>query len=416
MFDLSTSNELQQQLPTLPFMVMEQSLRNDIDDLVKSQWPKAKLAIVCDRNTYEALGERVYKALKRFEPSLILLSDPVEVDDAALAQIEKESSACDALIAVGSGTINDLCKYSAAKHDKPYIVLPTAASMNGYVSANASITLEGHKTTLPARMPQAVFCDLSVITAAPSRLAKSGLGDSVARSTAQVDWLLSHLLLGTTYREQPFSLLTTREPQLFDQAKGIAYSDPATIRLLMEILLLSGFGMTLSGGSYPASQAEHMVAHAFNMGRSHHSRHVNPMMLAPILHGEEIAVTTLTIAAKQERLLQSTVRYDMQPFHAQQIQALYGEVTAESAQQAFAQKYTRMQELARGGEIISNWPSIAERLASVMLPAAKIRAVLEAAQCPTTIEALQWDAKEYDEALQSARFLRDRFTCLDLRN
>ena len=61
----------------------------------------------------------------------------------------------DALVAVGSGTINDLCKYAAAKDGKPYVVFATAPSMNGYTSMNAAITVDGHKKTLPAATPRA---------------------------------------------------------------------------------------------------------------------------------------------------------------------------------------------------------------------------------------------------------------------
>ena len=57
----------------------------------------------------------------------------------------------DALVAVGSGTINDLCKYAAAQDGKPYAVFATAPSMNGYTSKNAAITVDGHKKSLPAR-------------------------------------------------------------------------------------------------------------------------------------------------------------------------------------------------------------------------------------------------------------------------
>ena len=71
--------------------------------------------------------------------------------------VERLRRACahaDALVAVGSGTINDLCKYAAAKDGKPYAVFATAPSMNGYTSKNAAITVDGHKKSLPAGAPR----------------------------------------------------------------------------------------------------------------------------------------------------------------------------------------------------------------------------------------------------------------------
>ena len=40
-----------------------------------------------------------------------------------------------------------------------------------------------------------------MLAAAPPRLIRAGLGDSACRSTAQADWLLSHMLLDRPYRQ-----------------------------------------------------------------------------------------------------------------------------------------------------------------------------------------------------------------------
>ena len=121
------------------------------------------------------------------------------------------AAAADAWIAVGSGTINDLCKYAAAQDAKPYAVFGTAPSMNGFTSVNAAITVNGLKRSLPAAAPVGVFLDLKVLSAAPKRMILSGLGDSLCRPTAQTDWLLAHLLLDQPYRELPFALLAEDE-------------------------------------------------------------------------------------------------------------------------------------------------------------------------------------------------------------
>ena len=106
-------------------------------------------------------------------------------DEETVAKLVETTQDAEALVAVGSGTINDICKYSAANTGKPYVVFGTAPSMNGYVSENAAITIHGHKKSLPARAPLAAFLDLGVMAAAPARMIRSGLGDSLCRSTAQ---------------------------------------------------------------------------------------------------------------------------------------------------------------------------------------------------------------------------------------
>ena len=107
----------------------------------------------------------------------------------------------------------------APSDGKPYVVFATAPSMNGYTSVNAAIT---------DRRPQEIAGGAgagrrrssisTVLAAAPPRMIRSGLGDSLCRPTAQADWLLAHLLLDQPYRTMPFVLLEDDEAQLFAES------------------------------------------------------------------------------------------------------------------------------------------------------------------------------------------------------
>ena len=136
---------------------------------------------------------------------------------------------------------------------------------------------------------------LDVLARAPVRLIRAGLGDSLCRPTAQADWLLAHLLHGQPYREAPFALLAEDEGALLADPEALVAGDREAIARLARTLVLSGFGMSICGGSYPASQGEHLVSHYADM---------RPPPGAPAsLHGEQIGVTTLTMARLQERVL-----------------------------------------------------------------------------------------------------------------
>ena len=170
-----------------------------------------------DPQTFDALGAVVERALGgRAEVASIRLPEHPHADSATVERLRAAAAASDAIVAVGSGTINDLCKHAAALDRKPYAVFATAPSMNGYTSVNAAITVDGHKKTLAAAAPRGVFVDLEVLARAPVRLIRAGIGDSICRSTAQSDWLLSHFLHGTTYRAAPFALLAADEPAWLD--------------------------------------------------------------------------------------------------------------------------------------------------------------------------------------------------------
>jgi len=407
MFFQETEALLHKSLPDVPRMVISRSLKHDIDDLVAMVFPSGRLAVVDDDYTAQAFGDEVFRALKgRFDCIHITLEAPTANKD-TVEELRRKTARCDALVAVGSGTISDLCKYASFLSAKPYIVFPTAASMNGYLSANASICVDGYKKTFAAHMPGAVLCDTLVIAAAPPHLNKSGLGDSLARSTAQADWLLSHLLLGTAYDETPFELLKPLELYLHDNARGIAKGDRQSLELLMQTLLLSGLGMTIAGGSYPASQGEHMIAHAMGM--------LSP---SPVIrkeetfHGEEIGVTTLTMAKMQEKLLRGWPAFASPDFPAEIIEKLFGSKITEEAKKAYKIKQEKLDSYLHVNN--RDWEAVAGRIEPVMIPSARIHAILKAAECPDTPGMLGWDIKTWQIAITYARFLRDRFTFLDL--
>lgn len=406
MFSAPITSLLESKLPQLPKLLAAPSFRHDFDDLLAMLPAPDTIALIDDHDTSAALGDALFRALKsRYTITRIACGKAPVADRETIESIRSKTKKSQLFIGVGSGTISDLCKYASHLDGKPYIMFPTAASMNGYLSANASITIDGYKTTLPAHLPQAVFCDYGVIAAAPARLHKSGLGDSLARPTAQVDWRLSHLLLGTPYDETPFQLTQELEPGLFDSARGLALSDPSSVKLLMQSLLLSGLGMTIAGGSYPASQSEHMIAHAFEM--------LKPSA-PPSLHGEQIGVTAITAATRHEQLFTKIPTLASMEFPGD-IKAAFGEAAADTAKTAFRAKQEKVEEAMLTNDIIKKrWHDIAHALHPLMLSSARITEILTQAQAPRRTESLGWQAADYAAAQKYARYLRDRFTGLDL--
>ena len=277
-------------------VVIAESLAGDEADLVAALGLGRRLCVVSDPVTREVLGARVERALAAIgDTTPVVLPGQPHADAATVELVRAASRGADGLVAVGSGTLNDVCKYAAALDGKPYVVFGTAPSMNGYTSVNAAITVDGLKKSLAAAAARGVYLDLAVLAAAPVRLIRAGLGDSLCRPTAQADWLLAHLLRGEPYREAPFALLAEDEARLLAEPEALVRGDRAAIARLARTLVLSGFGMTICGGSYPASQGEHLISHYADMRGAPD--------WPPSFHGEQIGVTTLTMARLQERLL-----------------------------------------------------------------------------------------------------------------
>jgi len=391
-------------------VVIEDSLDGAEAELVAALDLGRRLAIVADEDTFAALGRRVERALaSRFVVQRLVLDRAPHADAATLARLTTCLDArTDAVVAVGSGTINDLCKMAAQQRECPQIVFATAPSMNGYTSLSASITEGGLKRSIRAATPVGVFFDLRVMAAAPPRMIRAGLGDSVCRPTAQADWLLAHLVLDRPYREAPFAMLAGDEPALFAQSRALIAGDLAVMRRLVRTLVLSGFGMTVAGGSYPASQGEHLISHYIDMMR--------PPGVPAALHGEQIAVSALAMARLQDAILARDVPPVLHETAVRRDDVLrrYGPERGEACWQELASKRLdrgRAEELS--ARLAARWDAMRARLQAVTLGAARMTEVLAAAGAPTSPADLGWPAALFDDAIAHAREIRNRYTFLD---
>lgn len=392
-------------------VVIAPSLRNAAIDLVTNIGFGKKLLVVSDATTHEILGSRVVSELaSAFTVDELVFSKSPYADLQTVEQIEarQASGMANALIAVGSGTINDLCKYAAHRQRVPYAVFATAPSMNGYSSVSAAVSVHGHKKSLPATAANGIFADLGILAKAPTRMIRSGFGDSISRSTSQTDWLFTHLLLDQPYRQAPFILLEEDERELLLKPERLIQGDMKAVELLMRNLTLSGFGMTIAGSSQPASQGEHLISHYLEM--------MPPENWSPAFHGEQVAVATITMARLQEKMLEDTAPL-LRPTEIEEkdLVAHFGGDLGHSCWQGFSKKRLDADQANHLTQRLQrDWPAIRSRLNAIRRSAKEIKAALKRVDAPVKPEDIGLTDKQYKQAVLHAREIRDRFTFLDL--
>ncbi len=394
-------------------IVIDRALAKNASDLVASLDLGSHIFVISDPETRNAMGAEVVENLSsQFTVSEFVLPTlphpDMETVDLIRAQIST-NPAVSGIVSVGSGTICDLGKYVSHQLGLPFAVFGTAPSMNGYTSVNAAITEHGHKKSLSATAARGVFLDLDVLAGAPHRLIASGFGDSICRSTAQTDWLAAHLILGTPYREAPFMLLRDEEDTLVAGAAALIEGDTDAIRVLARTLVFSGLGMTICGGSYPASQSEHLISHFIDM--------LGDADWPLSYHGEHISVTTLTCSSLQESLYRngSAPVIQANTETEQDLVAEFGEELGQSCWSSFRDKMLSSDEAAEANvRLTANWPDVCGQLDQVMRPLTEIRSTLEAVKAPTKPQDIGVPAAFYSRAVRKSRLIRDRFTCLDI--
>ncbi|MGI9420175.1 MAG: iron-containing alcohol dehydrogenase [Geminicoccaceae bacterium] len=361
-------------------------------------------AIVCDPTTYDVLARRIAGAIPG--ATLTVLDKP-RADEATATALFDQTRHADALIAVGSGTLNDLAKYTSHQRRQPYAVFATAPSMNGFVTATASITQGGEKLSLPATPPRGAFFDLAILADAPDRLIRAGVGDSLCRSTAEIDWMVSHQLFGTDFLETPFAIQARDEANLLACIADLELRNPETISALVRLLVLGGLGMLITGNSQPGSQGEHLISHYIDMLHRPHSGS---------LHGEQVGLATRTMATLQHHLLTS----DDPPVLAatstdlESLSQRFGRWHA-SARAVMARKTLSKNRLnALNERLEACWPGLRAAFAAKALPIHQLQATFDIAGIADDPRDLGIAPSFYREAVLHARELRDRYTVLDL--
>ncbi len=367
-------------------------------------------AVVSDAATREAMGARVANALRPLGVVTEIVLDRPHADVAHVESLKAKLAGFDAVVAVGSGTINDLCKYVTGLDGRRYCVFGTAASMNGYTSTTASITLEnGLKVSLPSHGPSGVFIDLGVNAAAPRYLAASGFADCLVRSVAQIDWWMSHRLLGTPYSELPYTLELPDETELNARAADLPKGDVTAVGYLQRVLTLCGFGVSFTGVSNHGSMGEHQISHYIDCFAG--ARHPGT------LHGQQVGVATLTLARLQQRMLASEAAPVVKPTRideADMARRMGPEVAAACVRELRKKAFDADGARAFNERIAALWPELRRECSAFMIEADELRRMLAAAKGPTTAKELGLDVDFYREAVVHCREMRDRFSFLDI--
>ena len=224
------------------------------------------LHLVGDRNTLAA-APALREALLSvgFILSETVFDDMYSADMPAAEQIISEAAGAEGILAIGCGSVNDLCKLAASRIGLPYAIFASAPSMDGFVSKDAAIIQDSFKGSYEACAPRLVLGDTRVLAAAPARLKASGFGDLIGKYTALADWEISHLVTGEYFCPRLAQLTRDGADRAVALADQIAGSDEQAAGALMEALVLSGIAMLYSGNSRPASGAEHHLSHFWEM-------------------------------------------------------------------------------------------------------------------------------------------------------
>ena len=260
------------------------------------------IILVCDHNTFNACGKNVTAILKEKISNQLIFNPNGEIvipNEEKIAEIEAIiQPETDLIIGVGSGVINDLCKYVSFKHNLPYFIVATAPSMDGYASVGAALILKGMKVTLNARPPKAIIGDTDVLKNAPQQMLQAGFGDIIGKYSCLNDWKLSALLNNEYFCDNIYNLTLFQTEKVRPFAQALLNKKEEAVESLMEALVTVGIAMSYVGNSRPASGSEHHLSHFFEItGILEHKDYYS--------HGIDVMYSTAVTAKIRENIIKS---------------------------------------------------------------------------------------------------------------
>lgn len=324
--------------------------------LLKESGFSEDIHLVADLNTLQA-ADGILELLKSggFNVTSTIFGNLTLCDMDSVALVREQAKNAKAIISVGTGSLNDVCRYACFLDKKPLCIFATAPSMDGFASQMAPVTENGFKRTYQAIAPRLIIADSRILADSPDELKAAGLGDLLGKYTALADWKIAALLTGEYYCKNIEDLTKSavdRAVKLADTAKthDIAYAEA-----LMEALILSGLAMYLSGCTRPASGAEHHLSHFLEMLYAENG-------LPPMYHGKKVGVACGIVADIYHRIAKLD-RVSLHPhiFPEKPLKELFGRLYPELKKENTPDPILKVSP----SSVLKNWEEIRSIMSEV---------------------------------------------------
>lgn len=397
-----------------------------VSGLFESEWKgKYRPLIIADGNTWQVAGsflqERFQVASLNPEAPYLFPSQPMLYgDEHSIAIVRQLLEANDLLaIALGSGTINDIVKRASYECEKPYIIVATAPSVDGYTSFGAAVSVGGFKQTLPCSAPFAVVAERDILCNAPLPMLAAGYGDLAAKVPAGADWIIADAIGVQPIQEDIWQMIQPTLKTILSRPADLALRNKEVVGEVFSGLVQTGFAMQMMHDSRPASGAEHLISHVWEM------EHLCKDGI-PVSHGFKVALGTLASTAMMEeicRLSASELRTCCDNAsgvtwsgRATQIESwLKDRPSYDQILHVSEQKFLEGDALEQRRQLIlQDWDALRAKISEQIIPFTQLKDMFAQAGCPTEPAHINVSKDLFHRALMVSQMIRTRYTILDL--
>ncbi len=305
----------------------------------------------------------------------------------------------DGILAVGTGSVNDICRVASYRQGKQFAIFATAPSMDGFASDSAPIIENNFKTSIPCEQPAVILADTKILAAAPAELKAAGFGDMVAKYIGIADWQIANVLIDEYYCPAIADITMRGTTRVVEQYAAVKSNDEAAAGAIMEGLILSGLGMKLAASSRPASGAEHVVSHYWEC-------HKLARGMWPGYHGDKVGVASLLILRAYRNIAERVERITpvADPTDWRAVYAAYDESQHEDVKRLNTPTITDLVDLDR---LQKCWQQIREIILTLPDPA-EMERMMRTAGCAITPADVHVDKALLENGLRYHPYMRYR--------
>lgn len=184
--------------------------------------------------------------------------------DALQAQIGAQEP--EIVYAVGGGLVADAAKYLAAKLNLPLVSLPTALSVDAFITAASGIRRDGCVYYIDTKVPETLILDLDTIARAPVSIRAAGITDVMSIATGAWDWQFAHQRHQNPPGMEFVSWVYANAQSIFsgvlDCAEAAGHGDRDGLKTLYDCLAMEVQLCNQVGHSRPEEGSEHYFAYS----------------------------------------------------------------------------------------------------------------------------------------------------------
>lgn len=368
--------------------------------LADAGFPK-KVLIVSDDNAMRA-ADGLLSVLEAagFEMKKLVYKNMMYAKIEQVREVEALLGDVDGVIAVGTGSVDEICRVASFNQKKKFAIFATAPSMDGFASDSAPIIKNNFKTSVYVEQPMAILADTEILAKAPTELKAAGFGDMVAKYIGIFDWRLSHMLTDEYYCPAVAEITMQGVNKIMALADKVTGEDEEAAGNIMEGLILSGLGMKLAGCSRPASGAEHVVSHyweCYKLARG----------IWPEFHGKKVGVATVLINRIYHNIADRVPEIDPipDPTDMEEVKAAFDPSQVDEVVRLNTPAITADIDLARLKRI---WPDVRKMINEILPSDEKLMRLMKAAGAVTEPADVHVTPELMEKGLKYHSYMRKR--------